>query len=247
MPEEELDQERELDEQPTRELEQPGSDQAPPAPAAHTVPDPIRHNDRVFIQGKTESGKTVLAGHLFSMFTGCRRTIIDVKGRLNAGVEPARSAEELDLAAPVSHFIPGSLDEKVYEDVFQRLWHAGGPRVIWLDESYGPTRKGYAPEGLRLIVQQGREHDIGLLACSQRPVNVEVTLVSEAEHVFIFVPRPMRKDLETLAANIGIETEELGRELNELLAQEGEHSHLWYCRRQDQLYRCAPLPAEWAA
>jgi hypothetical protein len=207
----------------------------------------VRHNDRVFIQGKTESGKTVLAGHLFSHFSGCRRTIIDVKGKLNAGVEPARSPAELDLAAPLSHFIPSSLTDAEYEEVFHRLFYAGGPRVIWLDESYGPTRKNYAPQGLRLIVQQGREHDIGLIACSQRPVNVEVTLVSEAEHVFVFVPRPITKDLETIAANIGVETSALARNLDQLLAGEGQHSHLWYCRRQDQLYDCAPLPPDWAA
>jgi len=208
-------------------------------------PDPIRHNDRVFIQGKTESGKTVLALHLFEQFHGCRRTAIDVKGRLTLGVQPARSPGELDLAAPLSHYIPSTLEDPEYEELFKRLWFAGGPRFIDLDESFGPTRAGFAPKYLRMIVQQGREADIGLLACSQRPVNVETTLQSEAEHVIVFVPRPPKRDLETLAANMGIEATTLARELDELLEEHGLHSHLWYCRRQDELHRCAPLPPSW--
>lgn len=207
----------------------------------------VRFHDRVFIQGKTGSGKTVLAKHLFEQMKGCRRTAIDPKGRLQLGVQAATSPSSLDLAAPVSHFIPSSLDDDEYDDVFRRLWVAGGPRVIWIDESYGPTRAGYAPHFLRRIVQQGREVEIGLIACSQRPVNVEVTLVSEADHVFMFVPHPPRKDLQTLADNIGIEAAHLQGSLQQLLEHEGPHSHLWYVRDEDRLQACAPLPAAWAA
>lgn len=216
-------------------------------------PDPIRYNDRVFIQGKTESGKTVLARHILSKTTGCRRTAIDLKGRLAfPDVEPARYPEDLDLNAPVSHYIPSEQTDEEYEQLFERLWFAGGPRLIHLDESTGPTRKGWAPRRLRSIVQQGRDCSgpdvgIGLLALSQRPVNVEATLRTEAEHVFIFVPRPIKLDLKTLAGDIGTDPDVLARELDALLAHEGPHSHLWYCRRQDKLYHCAPLPPEWAA
>lgn len=212
------------------------------------APDPIRHNDRVFIQGKTESGKTVLARHVFSHMKGCRRTVIDVKGHLTIpDVEPARMPEELDLAAPVSHYIPSELEDEEYEELFKALWFAGGPRMIWLDESTGPTRKNWAPKYLRQIVQQGREpSEIGVLACSQRPVNVESTLRTEAEHVFIFVPRPIKLDLKTLAGDIGTDPDVLAREIDQLLAHEGPHSHLWYCRRLDRLFHCAPLPPEWA-
>jgi hypothetical protein len=219
----------------------------PVAQGSPEAPDPIRHNDRVFIQGKTESGKTILARHLFSHMKGTRRTVIDPKGHLDLGVEVARIPEELDLAAPLSHYIPSELEDQEYEDLFRRLWFAGGPRMIWLDESAGPTRKGWAPKYLRLVVQQGREpSEIGLVALSQRPVNVESTLRTEAEHVFIFVPRPIKLDLKTLAGDIGTDPDVLGRELDQLLAHEGPHSHLWYCRRLDKLFHCAALPPQWA-
>jgi hypothetical protein len=207
------------------------------------VPVPIKHNDRVFIQGKTDSGKTALARYLFNSFFGTRRTCIDPKGRLQLNAPVARAPHELDLAAPVSHYIPGELEDEEYEEVFRRLWWARGPRLLWIDESCGPTRAGYAPKHLRFIIQQGREEDMGLIACSQRPVNVEMTLRSEAEHVFIFVPRTTKSDVKTIAGDIGREPDELAAELDALLVEHGPWSHLWYCRNTNELTRCAPLPA----
>lgn len=211
------------------------------------MPVPIKHNDRIFIQGTTGSGKTVLARHLFESFTGCRRTLIDPKGRIDLGVPPARLPHELDLAAPVSHYIPGELEDAEYEEVFRQIWFAGGPRVILLDESYGPTRANWAPKFLRFIVQQGREHEIGLIACSQRPVNVEATLRTEAEHVFMFVPRTTKRDVDTIAGDIGRDASELTYRLDTLLEQEGPHSHLWYSRISNELTSCAPLHSSWVA
>jgi hypothetical protein len=210
------------------------------------MPVPIKHNDRVFIQGKTDSGKTALARYLFEGFDATRRTCVDPKGRIVLdGITPARTPAELDLAAPVSHYIPGQLEDEEYEELFRLIWFAGGPRLIWLDESAGPTRAGWAPKYLRFIVQQGREHDIGLIACSQRPVNVETTLRSEAEHVFIFVPRTTKRDVETIAGDIGRESAELAAELDTLLELAGPWSHLWYSRNTNELSRCAPLPTSW--
>ncbi len=210
------------------------------------MPVPVKHNDRVFIQGKTDSGKTVLAHHLFEQFSATRRTCIDPKGRIRLpGVEPARDPAALDLAAPLSHYIPSELEDDEYQELFRRLWFAGGPRMIWLDEAYGPTRAGWAPKYLRIVVQQGREHDIGLIACSQRPVMVEMTLRSEAEHVFMFVPRTTKRDVDTLAGDIGRDPNILSFELDGLLEAEGPHSHLWYCRSTNELLRCAPLHPSW--
>lgn len=226
---------------------------APPAgsdaiPAQASVPDPIRHNDRVLIVGTNGSGKTVLARHLFAQMTRTRRTLVDPKEEHTInGVAPARLPAALDLAAPVSHYIPARLDEAEYEELFDLLWRAGGPRWIWLDEAYGPTRAGKAPQGLRLILQQGRAKDIGLAACSQRPVNIEATLRTEAQHIIVFtVPRPATIDLKTLAPDLSMDPDQLARELDDLAAAEGPYSHVWYCRRTGQLHRCAPLPSDWA-
>jgi hypothetical protein len=237
MPEE-LDQEQPA---PLEAVDEPSQ------PDAGAQPDPVRHNDRVLIIGKNQSGKTVLARHLATQFKGCRLTFIDPKaGEISLGVEPARSPQELDLQAPVSHYVPTTLEDDEYSELFDLLWFARGPRVIWLDESFGPTRAGYAPKGLRLIVQQGTKHDLGLIACTQRPVNIESTLRTEPEHVFLFVPSLTMLDLKTIAPDIGQEPDRLKREMDQLLQAEGLFSHVWYCRRTGTLHRCAPLHPGWA-
>lgn len=242
---EELEQPEEVEEED--ELE-PEPDEEPEPQIDAQPPDPIRHNDRVLIIGKNQSGKTILARHLAQQFTGCRLTFIDPKhGEINLGVEPARTPADLDLEAPVSHYVPTTLEDDEYEELFELLWWTRGPRVIWLDEAFGPTRAGWAPKGLRHIVQQGTKHDLGLIACTQRPVNIETTLRSEAEHVFLFVPALTMIDLKTIAPDIGQETYNLKQELSDLLEEQGLFSHLWYCRRTGSLHRCAPLPADWAS
>ena len=78
-------------------------------------------------------------------------------------------------------------------------------------------------------------------------MNVETTLRSEAEHVFMFVPRTTKRDVDAIAGDIGRESAEVAGQLDSLLAEEGLWSHLWYCRNTNELTRCAPLPASWVA
>jgi energy-coupling factor transporter ATP-binding protein EcfA2 len=202
----------------------------------------IRYDDRVLIVGKAGQGKSTLAEYIAGQMTGVRRTIVDPKGLIDAGVPPARLPEELDLSAPVSHYIPSTLERDEYEELFWLLWRTPGPRLLQLDESTGPTTANWAPRGLILWIQQGRQHGKGLVACTQRPVGIAPPLRTEAEHTLIVVPRTTRDDLATLAGDIGREYRELEDELEWLLAHEGLYSHLWYCRPTNELHRCAPLP-----
>lgn len=206
----------------------------------------IAYNDRVLIAGSTGGGKSVLARYLFEHMVGVRRTLVDVKDCHDLGVERARTPAELDLAAPVSHYVPALSGDDEYEELFDRLWASRtmGPRVIWIDESFGPTRAGYAPRGLRLANQQGREKGIGVIACTQRVQGIEATLRTEANHALLF-PLTMM-DIKPLAPDLGLEPEQLRKALNDVQDTQGEHAHLWYRRSSRELVPCAPLPAAWA-
>ena len=50
---------------------------------------PVNFNDRVLLTGKTQSGKTTFACYLFEQMTGCRRFVIDPKGRLRFPSPPS--------------------------------------------------------------------------------------------------------------------------------------------------------------
>jgi hypothetical protein len=106
----------------------------------------------------------------------------------------------------------------------------------------GVTEKNWAPWGLRMIVQQGASHDVGLLAVSQRPVDVWPGLRTEAEHVIMFVPRPHPLNAQPLSEVVGIPRADLERRFDELQAAEGEHAFLWYSLASHELLDCAPIP-----
>ena len=205
---------------------------------------PVNYNDRVFVVGKTQSGKSTFARRLFGSMTGCRRVLIDPKAHESVpGVQPARAVAAIDWQAPVVHYIPSRLDRDELEELYNALWQAGGPMVVWLDEAMGVTEKGWAPWGMRMIVQQGAARQIGHWACSQRPVEVWPGLRTEAEHYFMFVPQPHPLNIKAMAPIVGMPDHELARRFVELHGHEGDYSFLWYSVADHELADCAPLPA----
>jgi hypothetical protein len=206
---------------------------------------PVNYNDRLFIVGKTQSGKSTLARRFFGSMTGCQRVLVDPKGQEQLGVDPVRAVGSIDWSAPLIHYIPSQLDRGEYEELYEALWrhgYAGPPLFIWTDEAMGVTEKNWAPQGLRLIIQQGASHGIGHLAVSQRPVEVWPGLRTEAEHYFMFVPRPHPLNAKALSEVVGLPQPELERRFDELQAAEGDHAFLWYSVAGHQLLDCAPIP-----
>ncbi len=208
------------------------------------MPEPVNYHERILVVGKTRSGKTTFVEHLFTQMRGCRRVAIDPKGHLSfPGVNPTRQVAHIDPAAPLIHYIPTGLDHQEYEDLYRALWQLGGPMVIWLDEAAGPTSKSRWPAHMAVTIQQGAARGIGHWACAQRPVDIAPVLRTEAEHCFMFVPRPHNLNLQALAVEVALSVDELAHRFDDLLNQEGEHSFLWYCRGTHELLDCAPIPA----
>ena len=204
----------------------------------------IRLEDRVLIVSSTGSGKSVLAGAIWRRLR-CRRLLIDPKGEHRVpGIRPARSVGRLDLSAQVAHYVPNAGTDDEFEHLFERVWATStlGPRAIWLDESFGITRPGRCPLGLRLTAVQGRQRKQLLLACSTRPVNIEPTLRTEATHVIIF--DLTQRDIAILAPDVGLEPTVLERELRETQRRFGPHAHLWWDRRVRRILRCPPLTVD---
>lgn len=208
------------------------------------VSSPVNFNDRLLVTGKTQSGKTTFVRYLFSQMTGCRRVAIDPKTHLEfPGVTPVRSVRQIDPKAPLIHYMPSRGTQEEFVELYDALWELGGPMVIWLDEAMGPTTKGRWPEKMALAVTQGAQRQIGHWACSQRPVDIAPCLRTEAEHYFMFVPRPHPLNIKALALEVGMPDRELEQHFDHIQQSEGDHSFLWYCKQTHQLVACAPIPA----
>ncbi len=166
----------------------------------------IATDERVFLAGRTKSGKTFAARELLAKIP--RLVVCDPKAsdsierwrlapwdresqRLLRNGEPVRTRVKRD---------PTQREDEFWDEVLFECWNAGNV-VVYIDEVYllKPESGGY-PRYLSLLYTTGRERGIGTWASAQRPTFIPMVLMSEAEHVFAF--RLLREDdRSTLAKN----------------------------------------------
>lgn len=165
---------------------------------SYSKPWKIRSNDRVFVVGKTGSGKSAAAQAL--VWSKLKDVIYyDMTGgeeaKLNAPV--LRSLDDVETALYGEG--ENHLTKLVYSpevpsyDGFERLcelvYNHGNIHLI-ADElmmvyrqnnSVRPTTDHHLK-----ILTNGRKRGVGMTGCSQRPVNVPLEAISESEHIFTF-------------------------------------------------------------
>lgn len=149
----------------------------------------IKEGQRALACGTTGSGKTVLMRY---MLRGVKRLVVlDPKGTLYKwGLEewgPATRKRMLD-GDPVRMRVPleaGENSQKFWEGVLRDVYRAAY-LVLYIDEAYGVNRGSNAGEWLEAIWTRGREFEITAIAATQRPRNIPLILMTEAEHFFVF-------------------------------------------------------------
>lgn len=219
----------------------------------------MRYDERALIVGKTRSGKSTFARYLFAHFTGARRILCNVKGKMDLGVPPVSDPDAIDFAAPVINWVPASFDRGLFAYFYEVCWaHRGVPTVMWDDELSAVTSPSYAPDGWMMIQQQGGEWGFGKLNVAQRCKNVKMEARTEAEEILIFADLS-RPDLDWLADEIGTVDGEpingwwLQRRFRELAARYpappgspvSTHGFLRWVRASGALDDCEPLHPGW--
>lgn len=212
----------------------------------------MRFNHRALIVGKTLSGKSTFARYLFGHFTGVRRVVVNVKGRLDIGIEPVHDVARIDWAAPLVNFVPRSFDRDLFEELYAGVWaHRNVPTIVWLDEAAAVTSASWAPDHLLVVQQQGAEWGVGHLVCAQRCKNIKMELRTEAEEIYVFCPPPSQADLQWLADEMDVHgyeeftVHDLRARLRDVHATHGDHAFLRWIRATAELQDCAPLDAGW--
>lgn len=166
----------------------------------------IEPNERVFICGKTRSGKTYLARHLAANLR--RLFVLDPKGTLtdwnteevsDYALRRMQNGGDgrLRFTAPVygaqEYWIDAFLKGIGIQDL-----------VIYCDEMYLLSNTGRPDESFRAVWAQGREWGIGAWATVQRPTWMPLFTLTEAEHFFVF-RLTMQSDRERMAEFMGPE------------------------------------------
>jgi energy-coupling factor transporter ATP-binding protein EcfA2 len=164
-------------------------------------------NERLFITGKTGSGKSYLARYLTRKIS--RLIVLDGKGTLGVpewGLEDWYKSIDLNDQTKTFRlraYPPLKADlVEFWDEILYQAMRAGNI-TIYMDELYAvvPPNKTASPT-LFACYTRGREFGLGMWASTQRPVWIPLVAMSEAEHFFVFRLQLM-EDKQRLAAFMG--------------------------------------------
>lgn len=148
----------------------------------------IQPNDRSVFIGKTGSGKTY-AGKMYAR--GFQNVmVLDTKGTFTWDKVPVvRTFDKLQKLG-AGKFIYRPIDSEMnedYYDAFFEFCYKRGETVVFVDElaQVMDSASDILPNW-KNIMQRGRELNVGIMNCTQRPRGVPKMALSESEHTFCF-------------------------------------------------------------
>ncbi len=149
----------------------------------------IQPYERASFIGKTGSGKTFLAKAYARGFTNV--LVLDTKGTFTwDGVPILRTFDQLKKVGS-GKYIYRPIDAEMNEDYYDAFFEFAYRRretVVLVDELaqvFSGTDENELPHW-KHIMQRGREINVGIFNCTQRPRGVPKIAFSEAEHTFCF-------------------------------------------------------------
>jgi hypothetical protein len=180
----------------------------------------IRGDERIFIAGKTGSGKTELAKHL--LYSQEQQFfILDNKGMFGRDKDskkfimkeaaPADTLEQCYSLGQKYRFVvyrPApeleSNRQEFLDTMNSFLWwiYYRQNTGIYIDEATAISDSYNILPAHNAIMKRGRELNVPCWNSSQQPVNVHNTLMSEADHFFVFITQ-MQSHRDKLAGFMG--------------------------------------------
>lgn len=168
----------------------------------------IKSNDRVFVCGATGSGKTVFVKtallHLYNrvIFQDHKLENNDLLSKGFVLVNTTNQVLEQMAANPLFKILyqPLSNNEQGYLDDFNRLCeivYKTGNCALIVDEAGYYTTAHSIEHYHREIMTRGRSRGVGIVNLTQRPMWINNLLISEAQHLFVFVLN-LDKDIQKL-------------------------------------------------
>lgn len=160
--------------------------------------------DRTVIVGSTGSGKTVFEVWMLSKYDWQTRPvyILDTKRTSLLGQLPSHKTQlsSNPPRRPGLHLIRPRLDEDYARRLEEFLWAVfqKGDAILVVDEGMSIPKNSFA---FRAMLQQGREKQLTMITCSQRPVKLTKEVFSEATFWAIF-RLSMHADRDTVSKEV---------------------------------------------
>lgn len=144
--------------------------------------------DRTAVIGATGTGKTIFGAWLLSKQRFDKRpwVVIDFKGEElweQVGTPPMRSLRVGSMPGKrgLYRMRVQPWDDEAIEDWLKKVWSHGNIGLFVDEVSLIPQK-----EAFKAILRQGRSLRIPVIACSQRPVDVDREVWSEANYISVF-------------------------------------------------------------
>lgn len=190
--------------------------------------------DRTVVIGMTGTGKTIFGAWLLSKQRFDERpwVCLDFKDEIlwdQVGDPPMRPLTLSQLPKKNGLYRldvrPG--DDEALEEWFWKVWNKGNIGIFCDEVSLVPTR-----EAFKAVLRQGRSKRIPVIACTQRPVDCDREVFSEANYVSVFRVKDARdyKIIQQFTGNAAID-----RPLP-------RHWSYWYDAAQNSLLTLKPCP-----
>lgn len=213
----------------------------------------FRYNDRALIIGSTGSGKSELINLYFAGMR-TQRLLVDTKDEFQiAGVEPATDVGDLDWSERTLHYRAGpTAGPDEFDQLFERCYHRRN-LVVAIHElgdicEFQPNR---TPRWFNAYLSKGRARGNGLLAGTQRPVQIPTRARSESDHVYMVGERLLiPSDHQAVAEAMAQEPRDLARLIDRVQAKLGgepdpqgrTHAYLGFERSRRELKAYPPIP-----
>ena len=190
--------------------------------------------DRTAVIGATGTGKTVLGAYLLSKQRFDKRPWIAIDFKNEelwdmVGTPPMRSLKLGQMPGKRGFYRmnvnPGQ--DEAFEDWLWKIWQRENVGLFVDEVSLVPQKAAF-----KAILRQGRSKRIPVIACSQRPVDVDREVWSEANYISVMRLDDVRdyKIIQGFTRNAPID-----RLLPEY------HSH-WYDKKNNSLIELPPAP-----
>lgn len=190
--------------------------------------------DRTVVIGMTGTGKTVFGAFVLSKQRFNERPWIWIDFKDEELIDKIGTPPVQEITLSTIPKKPGLYrlrvsprDNDALEDWLWRVWQKGNLGIFCDEVSLIPKQ-----EAFKAVLRQGRSLRIPVIACTQRPVDCDREVFSEANFVSVFRVKDRRdyKIIQEFTGNAAIE-----RPLK-------EHWSYWYDAKQNSLLTLKPCP-----